>query len=438
MAISIEERGELQRSVKLSIATADIQSQVTNRLQEMSGKMKVNGFRPGHVPYGEAKRRFGTQIEQEVTNQAMQKAFLELVEERSIRLAGSPTFKPSTLILADGQYRFEAEFEVLPEFELADLSTMKIEQPSAKVTDDDVDENIQSFRRNRQTFEAVAGHAAELGDRLIVDWSSTAYDSKNKPHNDQREDSSLVLDETALPEPIVAGLKGAKAGDEVTIELPQAEAETGDEQPPRKPAVIECKVKLVEVPNLPELDEKFISDLGLDGVNDEASFRAHVKQSLGRRLRDSLWQRVKSQTLTKLAEIHADLKLPESLIQYEYARMKEAAASRMKGTKFTSEDEQRMRKSAQESARLQLIVEKIIKENNIKVAPDDVKERIEQLAEGHPEPQQVIDWYYSNDEQFQRIQNIVLEELVVRSVLDQAQVNTVQISYAEAVSAQAT
>lgn len=436
MTTAIEEGEGLLRSVKLSVSNAKIQSQAESRLREMSGKMNVKGFRPGHVPHGEAKRRFGTQIEEEVKHQAMADEFLALVKEQSIRLVGPPKFKPATLITDAEQYRFEVEFEVLPVFELADFLKLQIDQPEAEVVDSDVNENIESFRRHRQTFEEAEGRAAESGDRLTLDWSSTAYDADNKPHEDRREDATLVLDEKALPEPLAVGLKGAKAGDERVIEMPhQVKGEATDDQQPRKPAVIKCEVKSIAVPKLPPLDAEFIEGLGLDGVKDVADFRVHVKQSLSRGLRDALWQNVKSQVLSKLAGLHSDLMLPQTLIEYESERMKEAATSGDGATKMTGETEAQMRQSATESVRLQLVVEKIIRDKKIEVEPDDVKARIEQLAEGHPEPQQVIEWYYRNDEQLKRIENMVLEDKVVSWVVDQAQVKTVKMGYAEAVQA---
>ena len=448
MASSIEDRGGLLRGVKLSISNQVIQEQVDARLQEVSHKINVKGFRPGHVPHGEARRRFGPEIEEEVTHKAMADAFFEWVTAESIRLACPPKFKPSVVITAEGQYRFEAEFEVLPEFEFIDFSELKVRQSEAEVTDKDVDKSVQSFLRSRQVFEEDANRAAEIGDQLTLEWTSTAYDADNNPHEDSREDSKVVLDTAQLPEPLVEGLKGVQAGDERTVNMPHPEpasdteptdgasAKANSKTEARKPAVIYCKIKSVAAPRLPEIDEAFIQTLGLEHVQDEAGFRAHIKQNLDRRLKDSVWQDMKAQILKQLSERHPDIHLPESLVDQEVQRFKEQNADRMDAAQMTDEMESQLRTSAADSVRLQLVVEKIIREQEIIVNPEQVKERVEQMAEGHPEPQRVKDWYYGNEQQLKRIENMVLEDQVVQFVLDQAQVESKQTTFDEAIQAQ--
>ncbi len=173
MQVSVETSEGLGRKLTVRLPAERIQGAVDKRLKSIKGTVRLDGFRPGKVPFSVVKKRFGGQVRQEVLGEVIQSSFQEAVVSESLRPAGTPQILPlEDADLESGGFGYTATFEVFPEIELAPADVIEIERPVAEVVDDDVDTMINNLRKQRATWRDVDREAV-LGDQLIIDFTST-------------------------------------------------------------------------------------------------------------------------------------------------------------------------------------------------------------------------------------------------------------------------
>lgn len=452
MQIAIENIAKFARKMTIAMPAEVITDEVDKQLHQTAQKARLKGFRPGHVPILEIKRRFGEQIQQEATSKIMMDSFLKAVSEKSLRLATVPVFKPAAQEDAAGLFTFDALFEVLLEVEVGDLSTLKLTKHTATVTDADLDAAIENMLKSRQRFRKIedADRAAEEGDRIILDWSPSTIEGEAPSIDAQpRQDVPVVLDSKLLPVEMFEQLIGAKPGEERVLEFATrrvepaetagaADATTPSDTTIGEPDKVKCTIKAIEVPEALVLDDNMLAAFGVTEGGEE-QFRQNVKASMESRLKNAVWQRFKAQAFQALTDLHKNLEVSKTLIQNEVKRLEENAQKQEQpgmqqaasSAATTSLD--RFHAPAANNVRLQLVMEQLAREHDVQAGKDEVRKRLEEMTHSYTEPEQVIRWYYSDPTRLAPIQNAVLEDKIVQKVLELASVTEQSSSYDEIV-----
>ena len=130
-----------------------------------------------------------------------------------------------------------------------------------------------------------------------------------------------------------------------------------------------------------------------------------------------------------------EVEVPRALISSEIDRLRQQAVQQFGGANIKPEQlpAELFEEQAKRRVSLGLIVAEVVKQNDIKPDNDRVRAMVEDLASAYQEPQQVINWYYQNEQQLAEIQSVVLEEQVVDTVLQKAKVTDKQVAYEDAV-----
>ena len=128
----------LERNITVSIPVDRIEAEIATRLKKLARTVKMQGFRPGHVPLKMVERHYGFQVRQEVVSDTVQKSFSEAVKSQNYRVAGYPRFQPVAAAQGASQVEFTATFEVYPEVVVGDLSKYEVTRPQTDVSDGDV------------------------------------------------------------------------------------------------------------------------------------------------------------------------------------------------------------------------------------------------------------------------------------------------------------
>ena len=160
MRVSIETAQGLTRKMTIAVPTATFEGQFAEHVRNTASQVKLPGFRPGKVPISEVRRRFGPRLREEVAADLLQSSLQEAVQEQELALASRAEVEIVKLE-AGADFEFTATFEVLPEFELADLSQLTVRQPVADVSEPDVDAMVQTLREQRVEWNAVDREARE-------------------------------------------------------------------------------------------------------------------------------------------------------------------------------------------------------------------------------------------------------------------------------------
>ena len=153
----------------VTVPSADFEGRLADRLKSTASKVSLPGFRRGKVPLKEVERRFGDSLRREVASEVVQASFEDAVRERELAMVGTPSVE---LLNVDpgADIKFTATFEVLPEIELVDLATLKVMKPVAEIGESDVDDMVESLRKQRVEWNSVERPAADE-DRVVVDYA---------------------------------------------------------------------------------------------------------------------------------------------------------------------------------------------------------------------------------------------------------------------------
>jgi len=427
MQVSVENTSALERRMTIGVPAERIETEVNKRLQQTARRAKVPGFRPGKVPMSVIRQRYEASARQEALGDLIQETFYEAVVEQKLNPAGAPAVEPK--VFEKGKdLEYVATFEVFPEFEVKGLDGIEIERQDASVEDADIDKMLDVLRKQGTRYEAV-DRAAANDDQVTIDFVGTQDGEAFA--GGSAEGTKLVLGSGRMIPGFEDGLVGAKAGDERVLDLTFPE-DYQNLDLAGKAAQFKVTVKEVAAPELPELNEAFFKQFGVEETTVEG-FCAEVRKNMERELRQALKTKVKNQVMDGLLAAN-QIDVPAALISNEVDRLRVQAVQQFGGN---IQPEQLPAELFSEQAKrrvlLGLIIAEMVKQFELK--PDDarVRELIEEMAAAYQEPEQVVKWYYQNEQQLNEVRSVVLEEQVVDTVLKQAKVTDKQVSYEDAV-----
>lgn len=431
MQVSVEATSGLERRMTVSLPAADINQQVSERLKKAQKTVMIKGFRKGKVPMSVLEQRFGAGVRQEVLGDLVNKSYGEALAEKEIRPAGQPTIEELEEPAKDAQeFSYTAVFEVYPEVEVGDLSKISIETAEVEVTDSDVDEMLETLRKQNAKFETV-DRAAKEGDTVVIDFVGSI---DGEPfEGGSAEGSSLELGSGQMIPGFETGIVGMKTGASRNVEVTFPE-DYQSENLKGKDAEFAITLNEVKERVLPEIDEEFITNFGIEGGGLEA-LKSEIRSNMERELEKKQLQFKKSQVMDALCDIH-EVEAPKSMVKEEIARAKQEMFQQYSGGQAGNLDlsqlpDEPFVEQATKRVKLGLLMSELVKKEGISADADSVKEEISKMAAGYEDPEQVEQYYYSNENLLNNIQMKVLEDNAVKHIEAIAQVKPVKLSYTE-------
>ena len=427
MQVSVENTSALERRMTIGVPAERIEAEVNKRLQQTARNAKIPGFRPGKVPMSVIRQRYEADARQEALGNVIQASFYEAVVEQKLNPAGAPAVEPK--VFEKGKdLEYIATFEVFPEFEVGAFDSIEVERLSADVADSDLDNMLEVLRKQNVRYEQVE-RAAQTEDQLNIDFVGKIEGEEFS--GGSASGTQLVLGSGRMIPGFEDGLVGAMAGEEKVLNLNFPEDYQNLELA-GKAAEFTITVNSVSEAKLPELNEAFfgqfgIKETGLDG------FRAEVRKNMERELRQAIKAKIKNQVMDGLVSTNP-IEVPKALLDNEVDRLRVQAVQQFGGNiKPDQLPAELFTEQAKRRVVLGLIVAEVVKQNELKPDEARVRELIQEMASAYQEPEQVVSWYYKNDEQLNEVRSVVLEEQVVDTVLQKAKVTDKAVSYEEAV-----
>ena len=429
MQVTVERTSDLERRLTIVVPSEHFEGQVSSRLAETRGRVRLPGFRPGKVPMKEVYRRFGAAARTETASDVMQSSFAEAVQQEALAPVAAPALQ--MVRLDPGlDFEFTATFEVFPSVALADFSGLEIVRPVCTITGADIDDMVQRLREQRREWEAVE-RGARAGDRVTLDYEGR-LDGEPFPGG-KAEGAVLEIGSGRMIEDFEQAVGGMAAGE--TKEFPATfPADYRSDELAGKTVDFTARVASVEAPRLPEVDDEFIRTFGVED-GDMTAFREEVEGNMRREIDAKIRSQVRAQVMDRLVE-HHDVPLPEALVHQEIHALRGRALERVRDVdrKSMSLPDDLFRERAERQVGLGLITREIVRRHELSADAARVRERIEELAEPYAEKAQVVAWYYQNEEQLARVEMAVLEDCVVDTVVEAARVRLQESSYADIIA----
>ncbi|GAB3376596.1 trigger factor [Massilia agri] len=438
MATAVETLGKLERRLTISFPVADVRTEVEKRLKQQAKTAKAPGFRPGKVPLKMVAAQYGYQIESDVLNDKVGRAFNAAANENQLRVAGFPKIEPKQ-DAPEGTLAFDATFEVYPDVVIGDLANVEIETVSADVSDAEIDKTIDILRKQRVHYhtKGEAGEHGTGGEAVAANGDRVTVDFVGKIDGEEfaggkAENYPFVLGEGRMLPEFEAATVGLKVGESKTFPLPFPEDYHGKDVA-GKTAEFTITLKNLEWAHMPEVDAEFAKSLGIEDGSIE-KMRADIKTNLEREVNARIKARNKDAVMDALVK-STELEVPKAMIQQDSERLAEMTRQDMmqrgmdvKSMPFPAE---MFADKAERRVRLGLILSQLVADNKLEATQEQVKAQIEDFSQSYEDPKEVLKYYYSDRRRLAEVEALVLEENVVNYVLGKAKVSTKTIAFDE-------
>jgi trigger factor len=426
MQVSVEQSGNIERKMTISLPAERVDSEVTKQLQRLSKQVKVPGFRPGKVPMKIMKSRYLGQVMQDVIGDLIQASYQEALGQESLRPAGAPSIETSSG--GEGKdLEYTATFEIYPDLSGLALTGLKVERTLCEISDDDIDTTLDSLRRQRVEWNNIDA-GAEQGNRVTLDFVGSV---DGEPFTGgEGKDMPVVIGSGSLIPGFEDQLVGIKEGEErtLTVNFPD---EYHAPELAGKEAVFEVKATSVAEEVLPEVDEALAESFGVEEGGIE-KFREEIKENLSREagerleivLRDAVFQAVLENN---------EIDIPKALVGQELNVLLETAEKEHPDIRKNEDAMAMYEKLAERRVALGLILAEITDREEMIPAAEAVEQRLHKLAESYEDPASFVDWYKSDRKRLSEIEAQVLESMVVDKLLKDADITNKTVSFKELV-----
>lgn len=404
MEVSVENTGGLARRMTVQVPAERIEQEVQSRLRSMSQTMRMDGFRPGKAPMRVLEQKYGKQVRMEIVEKVMSATLQEAFTQNSIRPAGRPNIEAKNTRPGE-PLEYVATFEVFPELEGRLNFGFTVIRPDVGITEDDINGMLDTLRRQRADWTPVE-RAARAGDQVVIDFEGSV-DGQPFPGN-KASDMPVVLGSNSMIKGFEEQLEGVSAGDQKTLAV-TFPADYPAAGVAGKAASFAVTVKSVSEQVLPELNDDFarsfgIVDGGMQGLREE------VTRNMQRELRGLIGSKLKAQVFDSLLE-HNPVDAPQQLVADEVQTLKSQ-------TSYQHRPPAELEELAAKRVRLGVIVSEIARQNHIQLDPNRVRATVETIAASYEKPEEVVQWYYGNQDMLHGVQSSVIEEQVVEWVIE--------------------
>ncbi|PID62171.1 MAG: trigger factor [Gammaproteobacteria bacterium] len=419
MQVKVDILEGLQRKLTIEVPAETVESKVLVGLKKAQKSAKIDGFRKGKVPMNIIKQRYGASIRQDVLGDLIESSYSDAVKQEALTPAGMPEVNPVSGFAANEPFVFEVTLEIVPEFDVKGLDTLKISKPVSEIADSDLDKMIDTLRKQTVTWEE-SSEAAVADDRVNIDFEGK-IDGETFEGGSAKDVPVVLGAKQMLPE-FEEALFDKKAGDEVTATVNFPEDYHGKDVA-GKTAEFGITVNLVEKPQLPAVDEAFVKRFGIEDGQEE-SLRKAIRENMERELEAGIRRAVNQQVMKHLVDAN-QVMIPECMVKQE----KERIAHEQNLEQAIQDEEARNKiieeqfdEPARQRVLLGLIMGKLFEEHKITPDAKRIEAHVEKIAETYEDPQEVREYYQSNPNALEQIYAQIMEEQLIDTLLENAEV----------------
>ena len=429
MQVTVENTSTLERKLTVVVPASEVQSQIDARLKEIGKQVKIKGFRPGRIPFSVLNQRYGKRVRQEIIAQTVQTSLQDAMQQEALRAANMPRLEKTPEPNETGDVEFSAILEVYPDLENIEIENVEIKSPDTTITDEDVDDMLQTLRLQRQTWEDVEGEAAD-GHQVTLEYIADTEDGRVPATGKHR--ITFILGTSGF-DALEETVRGMSVGDDTDLELSFPD-NYSESTLAGKTGEVDLEILEIKQSHQPEVDEAFVRSFGVES-GDADDLRKEVRGNLEREMSQAVKTRLKLQLLDGLLTTMPDLEVPQSIVQQEAQGLQQRTAQAMGGgDEVEPPPLEDFIESAVKRVKSGLLMAELAAQNNIAIDGARVRESIETMAETYEHPHEVVQMYYNDQRLLQAIENAVLEEQVVDWAMDHAKVSAEPMSFKELIA----
>ena len=418
MSLKVENLEHNMAKLTIEVSAEDVEKALQAAYLKERKKINIQGFRKGKVPRQMIEKMYGPEVfYDEAINKMIPDAYAKAYDECELDIVSQP--KIEVVQIEKGkEFIFTAEVAVKPEVTLGEYKGLKVDKYSTRVTSKEVDEEIEKEReRNARTIE-VTDRAVEDKDEVVLDFDGSV---DGVPFEGGKATNyPLTIGSGAFIPGFEDQLIGAEIDKEVEVNVTFPE-EYQVAELAGKPAVFKCTVHAIKTKELPELDDEFASE-----VSEFDTFKAYwddVKKGIKARKENEGKTKREDQAVDQ-AVANAEMDIPEAMIDAQVDQMANDFAQRIQQQgisveqyfQFTGLSEEKMleelRPQAEKRIRTRLVLEAIVKAENIEITEEQVEEELKRMAEAYQLEVEKLKMFMGDNEENQIKEDLAVQEAV--------------------------
>lgn len=373
-------------SLEFTVTNEQFEDAVNKAYLKVKNNINVQGFRKGKAPKHIIEKKYGKSIfYDDAFDIAVQEEYPKAVQELNLDVIDSP--KVDITKFEEGEELvFTAEVEVMPEVELPEYKGIEVEKTEIKVSDEEIERELKSIQEKNSRLVEVEDRAVENGDFLTIDYAG--FVGEEQFEGGTAENQSLEIGSNTFIPGFEEQLVGKNKGEEVQVNVTFPE-EYHSEDLKGKDAVFNVTIHEIKTKELPEIDDEFAKDVSEFDTLDE--LKADTKANLEKRAADQTKVANDNNVVTKIVN-EATVEIPEILIKREidYLAKNYEQQFRQQGfvgkeyddiiNNFVNQYKESARAQAEFNVKAELVLEAIMKKENITVSEDEINNEALEVA----------------------------------------------------------
>ena len=412
MKVTVENKKNLEKNLKVLIDKSIISRELEQRFEQIKKDVVLKGFRPGKVPTDIIKKQFGKAVYGEVIDKILKESSAKALEEKKVR----PALQPKIDLKSFGEGK-DLEYTIniteFPEVKLDSLDKIKYDDYEIKIDDTETNKRIKELAKNQKNFvEVDPAKVANEGDLISFDYKAKV--EGNDFEGNEGKNTQIEIGKELFIKGFDKQLLKSKKGDEINVEVNLPENFPKKELIGKK-GIFKCKINSVKKPKDVEVNDEFAKTLGAKDLN---NLKSIISKQINEEFKNSLNMISKSQILKGLEKIKVG-DLPQALIDEELKVLVQGQSDEeLKKNKASLE------KKASKRIKLGLVLNEIGEKNKIKVNPEEIQAEIQKQLSMMPGQEKIImDYYKKNPSASASLRGTLYEEKIIDFIKSKAKSN---------------
>ena len=412
------------REIEIEISAEEVARETETLIGKYQKLARIPGFRKGHVPASVIRQRFSKDIQNDVVDALIPKHF----RKETSKLGLVPVSQPrvTDLHLHDNEpLKFKASFEVMPEIKVENYKDLRADKAEVSVTEDEVQQSLDSIREQHATFTSIEGRPLADGDFAQASLDGEPKDDSDGSKPVHMDDILVEIGGKGTMPEFTENLRGVAAGEERTFDVNYPD-DTPDKRLAGRVFSYTVKVQTIKQKSLPELNDAFAKELGEFATLDEV--RQRVREGMEAERKHAAERESKDKLLAELVKRN-EFEVPEALVERQIDLRLERGLRALSAQGMKSEDLKKMdfnrmragqRDQALQEVKASLLLEKVADEEKIEVGDEEIDREVQALAEQSKQTPEAIRARLTRDGALDRIRNRIRHEKTLEFLYQQS------------------
>ena len=418
MSLQVENLEKNMAKMTVEVPAGEFEKAIKDAFDKNKNRFNIPGFRKGKAPLAMVEKMYGVEVlYEEAANLVLDKSYPDAAEESGLEIVSRPEID-LVQIEKGKDFIYTATVAVKPEVTLGEYKGIEVERAVVEVTDEDVENELKKVQNQNSRLLTVEDRPVQDGDQTLIDFDG--YIDGKQFDGGKSEDYSLTIGSHSFIDTFEEKLIGKNIGEECEVNVTFPEQYHAKELA-GKPAVFKVKIKEIKVKELPELNDEFAEEVSEFDTLDE--YKNDIRAKLLESKEKTATTENENRVVGKVVE-NASMDIPEPMIDTQVRSMINDYARRMQSqgmsmeqymqyTGMTLESLQNQTKpQAEKSIRTRLVLEAVVKAENIQVSDEMVEEEIQKMADSYKMEVEKVKEYLGESEIKRMKEDLAVQEAV--------------------------